>query len=370
MLEKPILEGKKVILRPLTEADADAVFASLSDEESMRLTGTQVTFTSEQVRAFCTRVAEADDRLDYAITLPDDPHYRGEVVLNEIDWTNRSANFRIAISGLENREKGYGTEAAQLVLRYAFDVLRLHRVSLAVFDFNPRAQHVYKKLGFVQEGVLRDALLWEGEYHSAVRMSLLAPDYWARQTRKTFHTLETERLTVRRLRDDDLETLATYRNLPEVAWMQLWDSYTAEKAHELINDCKVLEPFTAGSWFQFGVALRGSDELVGDLYLKMDEAGKQAEIGYTFAPKFQGQGLATEAVTALFSHAFTVIGLHRIWGVTDPRNLPSLKLMERLGMRREAHHREDLWFKGDWADDVIYATLAREWREVEASVKG
>ena len=360
-MNKSVLKGKRVVLRPLTERDAEAVFASLSDEEAMRLTGTQGTFTLEQVRAFCARVAEADDRLDYAITLPDDPRYRGEVVLNEIDWTNRTANFRIAISGAENRGKGYGTEAAQLILRHAFDVLRLYRISLEVFDFNLRAQHVYKKLGFVQEGVLRDVLLWEGKYHSAIRMSLLEPDYRAGQTRKPFGVIETERLMLRRLRDEDVETLATYRNLPEVAWMQLWEGYTVEEARELVHDCKVTEPFTAGGWFQFGVALKPADELVGDLYLKMDEAGKQAEVGYTFDPKFQGQGLATEAVRGLLHHAFTERGLHRIWGVTDPRNTPSIRLLQRLGMRQEAHFKKDLWFKGAWADDVVFAVLAHEW---------
>ena len=306
MLEKPILKGEQVTLRPITEKDAKAVFDGLSDEEAMRLTGTQETFTLAQVRAFCARVMSADDRLDYAITLPDDPRYRGEVVLNEIDWTNKSANFRIAISGAENREKGYGTEAAQLILRHAFDVLKLHRIELSVFDFNGRAQHVYRKLGFVQEGVSRDALLWEGRYYSSIQMSLLEPDYRARQTRKTFRTTETERLTIRRLRDDDLETLTTYRNLPEVAWMQLWNGYTAEEARELINDCKVTEPFTAGGWFQFGVALKATDELIGDLYLKMDEAGKQAEIGYTFAPNVSGARVGDRGSSQhSFSHAFT-----------------------------------------------------------------
>ena len=143
--------------------------------------------------------------------------------------------------------------------------------------------------------------------------------------------------------------------------MQLWEHYTAEEARDLINDCKVLEPFTARSWFQFGVALKDGDELIGDLYLKLDEAGKQVEVGYTFAPTFQGQGFATEALKTLFDHAFTERGLHRIYGVTDPRNLPSTRLMARLGMRQEAHHKEDLWFKGEWADDVVFAILEREW---------
>jgi len=368
VLKKPLLRGERVVLRPITADDADAVFTGLGDEEAMRLTGTQQTFTLAQVRAFCTRVAEADDRLDYAITLPNDPYYRGEVVLNDLDWANKSANFRIAISGAENRGRGYGTEAARLILEHAFEVLKLHRVSLEVFDFNPRAQHIYKKLGFVQEGALRDVLLWKGAYYSAVKMSLLGPDYKAGQARPTFEAIESERLTIRRLRDDDLYTLVAYRSLSELAWMQLWEHYTAEEARELIDGCKILEPFTAGSWFQFGVALKSGDELIGDLYFKLGEEGKQAEIGYTFAPKFQGRGFATEALKTLFHHAFTERGVHRIWGVTDPRNLPSIKLMTRLGMRREAHHRENLWFKGEWADDVVFAILAREWPELNVAL--
>jgi RimJ/RimL family protein N-acetyltransferase len=249
------------------------------------------------------------------------------------------------------------------MLDYAFNTLKLHRIDLEVYDFNPRAQHVYKKLGFVEEGTLRDVLFWEGKFHSAIKMSLLEPDYRAGQNQEKFVLLESERLVIRRLRDDDLEPLLAYRNLPEVAWMQLWESYSTEEARGLINGCKVVEPFTANDSFQFAVALRGSDELIGDLYFKMDEAGKQAEIGYTFDPRFQGQGLATEAVRKLLDYAFREKGLHRIYGITDPRNLPSIKLMRRLGMRQEAHFKDSLWFKGAWADDVAFAILHSEWLE-------
>lgn len=177
MLEKPILTGSRVVLRPITPADAPAMFASLDDAESMRLTGTQQTFTLEQVRQHCERVAAADDRVDYAITLPGDPAYIGEVVLNDIDWTNRSAGFRIALAGRPYFGKGYGTEATRLMLAYGFETLALHRIELEVYDFNPRAQHVYEKAGFVREGVRRDALLWDGTFHSAVLMSILAHEY-------------------------------------------------------------------------------------------------------------------------------------------------------------------------------------------------
>lgn len=177
MLKKPILVGPRVVLRPITVEDAPAMFGSLSDEESMRLTGTQQSFTFEQVQRHCQRIEGADDRADFAITLKDDPKYIGEVVLNNIDWKNGASNFRIALTSSAVFGKGYGTEATRLIVDYGIRTLHLHRIELEVFDFNPRAQHVYEKVGFVREGVKRDVLLWDGIYHSAIVMSILAPEY-------------------------------------------------------------------------------------------------------------------------------------------------------------------------------------------------
>ncbi|MCB8960434.1 MAG: GNAT family N-acetyltransferase [Ardenticatenales bacterium] len=180
MLEKPVLYGEIITLRPIVKEDAPGMFAALDDVESMRLTGTQASFTFEQVEAFCARLFDDPDRVDYAITLKDDPAYIGEVVLNDIDWENRSASFRIALGSSRYFGKGYGSEATRLLIDYGFRELKLHRIELEVYDFNPRAQHVYEKAGFMREGVRRDVLLWDGDYHSAIVMSILAPEYEAR----------------------------------------------------------------------------------------------------------------------------------------------------------------------------------------------
>ncbi|MGB1253365.1 MAG: GNAT family N-acetyltransferase [Candidatus Promineifilaceae bacterium] len=182
MLEKPILTGTRINLRPITVDDAAGMFASLSDEESMRLTGTQASFTFEQVEAFCQRISTADDRVDYAITLKDDPAYIGEVVLNDIDWDNRSANFRITLGSSAYFGKGYGSEATRLIIDFGFRQLKLHRIELEVYDFNPRAQHVYEKVGFKREGIRRDTLLWNGVYQSAIGMSILEDEYFAQNS--------------------------------------------------------------------------------------------------------------------------------------------------------------------------------------------
>jgi len=179
MIEKPILKGDQVTLRSITKEDAPQMFAALSDEESMKLTGTQATYTLEQVEAFCEKISTADDRADYAITINDDLTYVGEVVLNNIDWDNRNASFRIALGNQKHFGKGYGSEATKLIVAYGFENLKLHRIELEVYDFNPRAQHVYEKAGFVREGLRRDVLLWEGQYQSAIVMSILVHEYQA-----------------------------------------------------------------------------------------------------------------------------------------------------------------------------------------------
>ena len=181
MLNPPILTGEKIVLRPITKGDAADMFAALSDEEGMRLTGTQAEFTIEQVEAFCEKVSKADDRVDYAIALKSDPQmkYIGEVVLNEIDEDNHSASFRIALQGKAFFGKGYGTEATRLIVDFGFETLNLYRIELEVYDFNPRAQRVYEKIGFVREGIRRDVLLWDGVYQSGILMSLLRPEWEA-----------------------------------------------------------------------------------------------------------------------------------------------------------------------------------------------
>jgi RimJ/RimL family protein N-acetyltransferase len=87
---------------------------------------------------------------------------------------------------------------------------------------------------------------------------------------------------------------------------------------------------------------------------------RQGEIGFVLDPRHQGRGYATEAAAALLALAFETYGLHRVTGRLEPRNAPSARVLERLGMRREAHLIENEWVKGEWQSEVIYAMLDRE----------
>ncbi len=180
---------------------------------------------------------------------------------------------------------------------------------------------------------------------------------------RRFASLDTERLVLRRLRASDLEPFLAYRNDPEVARYQAWEACDEREARGMIRALEREEPATPGEWFQFAVELRETGELVGDLGFKVETAGMQAEVGYTFARDHWGKGYAREAVSGLLDYAFRDLGLHRVYAFTDQENRSSVVLLERLGLRREGAFVQNAWFKGGWASEYLYATLREEWIE-------
>jgi len=86
----------------------------------------------------------------------------------------------------------------------------------------------------------------------------------------------------------------------------------------------------------------------------------QAEIGCTLSKNYQNQGYATEALGAMIEYLFLTLNKHRIIASVDPRNTASIRLIERLGFRKEAHFKESYYLRGEWVDDIIYAMLRTE----------
>jgi len=179
---KPTLVGERVLLRPfLVEQDLPVLRPVIQDPEVGRLTGSPVAESWDDaaedrfVTWYSTR-HEQRDRLDLAVIDQATGACVGEVVLNEWDAGNRSCNFRILLAAT-GRDRGLGTEATRLIVGYGFERLGLHRISLGVFSFNPRARRAYEKAGFVVEGVLRDAYLCDGVWVDDIVMSILAPEW-------------------------------------------------------------------------------------------------------------------------------------------------------------------------------------------------
>jgi RimJ/RimL family protein N-acetyltransferase len=176
-------------------------------------------------------------------------------------------------------------------------------------------------------------------------------------------SITTERLTLSRLLPLDAPRVFAYRGDPEVSRYQSWLPASLEEVRRFIDGLQSVPFDTPGTWFQFGIRLRDSGLLVGDAGVHFPaDLPRQAEIGITVAPDHQGRGVATEAVRGLLGHLFASPARHRVFASVDPRNRASVALLARVGMRQEAHFRRSLWFRGEWADDLLFAVLESEWK--------
>ena len=180
----------------------------------------------------------------------------------------------------------------------------------------------------------------------------------------------TDRLTLRPFTADDIDAMLAYRGRSDVCRYLPFDPQGRAALLDRF-DSGVLsrtELTAAGQALTLGAWRRDTGELAGDVILFFhSEEHAGGEIGWVFDPAHSGQGLATEAASALLELAFGGLGLHRVTARLDPRNDRSVALCERLGMRREAHFVSCEVFKGEWADLAIYAVLADEWRAAQGS---
>ncbi len=180
-----------------------------------------------------------------------------------------------------------------------------------------------------------------------------------------FVSLSSPRLILRRLRASDLLPFCRYRSDPRIARYQSWTEFSEEEGLRFFAEQAELHPDVEGTWFQMAIALAETDQIIGDCGLHaMAEPPRQVEIGFTTAPEYQGFGYATEAISCLLDYVFGTLHKHRATAITDARNLAAAKLLERVGMRREGHFLQNVWFKGTWGDEYCYALLEHEWGRV------
>lgn len=183
---KPILEGKKVVLRPFEANDWKIMIDILEDLEVKKLTGsitndeeankTLDTSNKEKIKCWYQSRNQQTDRLDLAIVDRETGNLIGEVVYNDFDEDTNNIYLRILI-GAAGRNRGLGTEAISLFIEYGFQVLNLHKIELEVYSFNPRAEKSYKKNGFILEGVRRESFCYNAEYIDTKLYGMLKSDY-------------------------------------------------------------------------------------------------------------------------------------------------------------------------------------------------
>ncbi len=173
--------------------------------------------------------------------------------------------------------------------------------------------------------------------------------------------LETERLVLRDIREDDWRALLAIESRPEQVRYQSFDAHTEDTVRAYI--ARVIAGAREEPRLVYDLAItRDGGELLGRAGFRRDASElRVGELWFNVAPELTGQGLATEAARAIVTFAFRELGMHRMFGDCDPRNPASARVMERLGMRREGHHVQNVFLKGEWCDSLIYAVLASEW---------
>jgi RimJ/RimL family protein N-acetyltransferase len=175
--------------------------------------------------------------------------------------------------------------------------------------------------------------------------------------------LNTERLLLRTFVDDDFDALYDIQSRPEVTEYLRWDARTREQTRAMLERRMAQTAIAVqGDNLAIAVEHRESGALIGDFNLDLvnGELGR-AEIGFATNPVYAGHGYATEAGRAVLRLAFEYYGFHRVIGMCNGRNTASMRLMERLGMRREGYFVQSEVLKGRRVDMASYAVLCQEW---------
>ncbi|KTQ83131.1 acetyltransferase [Aureimonas ureilytica] len=177
-----------------------------------------------------------------------------------------------------------------------------------------------------------------------------------------FH--ETERLRLRPFRPEDWAFYADCHSRGEVYRYLYAAAPTGQALEERFRRVLGARFERDGDMFRLAVTAKADDAPVGEVVLKLaSREALQGEIGYIFHPASAGQGFATEAAAAMLDIGFEEIGFHRIFARLDTENAGSVGVVERLGLRREAHLIQNDRFDSRWGDEYVYAMLKAEWRE-------
>jgi len=172
--------------------------------------------------------------------------------------------------------------------------------------------------------------------------------------------LTTARLVLREFVEDDWRALHAYESRADVTRYLPFEPRSEDDARQYVQGIMVHAGETPRTVLDFAITLDGT--MIGRTGMRRkDDELRVAMLWFTIDPRHGGKGYVTEAAAALLRYAFEEVKLHRVYGECDPRNHASARVMEKLGMRREAEHIEDIWIKGEWCGTYVYAMLAREW---------
>lgn len=175
-----------------------------------------------------------------------------------------------------------------------------------------------------------------------------------------------DRVVLREFTMDDVDAMYAYLSDDEVFRHVSWEPPTLDETTNSVREASEAARATPRPDYELAVTLRDTDEVVGQVTLKTDRyiprlRQRTSELGFMLRRDYWGRGIATEAARLLLDFAFGQLGLHRVFAVVDEDNLASVRVLEKLGLRREARHVRDVFVRGEWLTSLIYAVLEDEW---------
>ncbi|KKC33565.1 GNAT family N-acetyltransferase [Devosia psychrophila] len=176
--------------------------------------------------------------------------------------------------------------------------------------------------------------------------------------------IQTDRLVLRTFERSDIDGLSAYHALPSV---QRYVFSRTRDASEVASALGIMRGHVSlqrpGDTLTLAMVCKGEKVLVGHVSLHWSDAtAGQGEVRFCINPAYAGQGFTREALSALYDLAFDHFHIHRVFARCDGRNHHSIKLMQQMGMRLEAHYREHALFQGEWDEELHFAILDREWQ--------
>jgi ribosomal-protein-alanine N-acetyltransferase len=178
-----------------------------------------------------------------------------------------------------------------------------------------------------------------------------------------FQNLETERLMLRRISNDDVNEVLSLRGNPET--MKYIPRPLANNEEDVLAHIALIEEkIVNNTGINWGITIKGNSKLIGVIgHYRIQPENHRAEIGYMILPEYSGKGITTEAIKVVIAYGFEQMNLHSIEAIIDPQNIASERVLQKNGFVKEAHILENELWDGKFWDTVIYSLLKRNFKK-------
>ncbi|MBI9044240.1 MAG: GNAT family N-acetyltransferase [Anaerolineaceae bacterium] len=178
--------------------------------------------------------------------------------------------------------------------------------------------------------------------------------------------LLTQRLVLRPLEMSDAETMFAYRSDPIVSRYQTWEPPDTDAIIKFIQSLQNIKPDTEDTWYQLAITLKENGEMIGDCGIHFPSGSTQeVDVGITLMQTQQGKGYASEALACLLAYAFQDLCKESVVGIADSRNIASINMLIKIGMKEEIEKRENVFLKDEWLEEVHYRITKQEWTQTQ-----